>query len=155
MKRLFLATALLCLSVPTFAASRFGALVEGYQNPKPGPSSAVSNLSFSIGHMKINLTGGTMSPVMVAGQQTAIFFTGDGTFTYTSDDPVERPIVTHNVKVDSHLKLDVDGKNAVISGPVSEVMLYAGGVTLPQIPAGTGAVSPDFAKHLEDFAADA
>jgi hypothetical protein len=155
MKRFFLATALLCLSIPSFAASRFGALVEGYQNLKAGPSSAVSNVSFSIGHMKLNLASGTASPVVVAGQPVAIFFTGDGTFTYTSEDPVERPIVTHNVKVDSHLKLDADGKNAVISGPISEVMLYAGGVALPQIAAGSGAVSPDFAKHIEDFAADA
>jgi len=155
MKRFPLAAALLCLSVPTFAASRFAALAEGYQNPKPSPSGAVSNVSFSIGHMKLNLASGTASPVMVAGQQAAIFFTGDGTFTYTTDDPVERPIVVHNVKVDSHLKLDADGKNAVISGPVNEVMLYAGGVALPQVAAGSGAVSPDFAKHLEDFAADA
>jgi Peptidase family M1 domain len=155
MKRFFLASVLLCLSIPAFAASRFGALVEGYQNPKAGPSSAISNVSFSIGHMKLNLAGGTASPVMVAGQQAAVFFTGDGTFTYTSDDPVERPIVIHNVKVDSHLKLDADGKSAVISGPVSEVMLYAGGVALPQIAAGSGAVSPDFAKHVEEFSTDA
>jgi hypothetical protein len=155
MKRFFLTTALLCLSIPSFAASRFGALVDGYQNLKAGPSSAVSNVSFSIGHMKLNLASGTASPVVVAGQPVAIFFTGDGTFIYTSEDPVERPIVTHNVKVDSHLKLDADGKNAVISGPVSEVMLYAGGVALPQIAAGSGAASPDFAKHIEEYAADA
>ena len=155
MKRisLFFAT-LVCLSLPLSAASRFAALVEGYQHPKAGPSGTVSNVSFSIGHIKLNLANGTASPVTVGGQQAALFFTGTGTFTYTSDDPVERPIVTHNVKVDSHLKLDTQGKNAVISGPVDEILLYAAGVPLPQVPAGSGAVSPDFAKHLEEFATD-
>jgi Peptidase family M1 domain len=155
MKRVGLFAAVVCLSLPLTAAPRFPSLVEGYQHPKAGPSSTISNLSFSVGHLKMSFASGTASPVTVAGQQAAIFFTGDGTFTYTSDDPVERPIVTHNVKVDSHLKLDADAKSAVISGPVNEVLLYAGGVALPQIAAGSGAVSPDFAKHVQDFAADA
>jgi len=156
MKRSFLCLAVACLSSSISAATRFGALIEGYQHPKAGPSSAVSNVSFSIGHLKMSLASGTASPITVAGQQVALFFTGDGTFTYTSDDPVERPIVTHNVKVDSHLKLEgADAKTAVISGPLNEVLLYAGGVALPQIPPGSGAVSPDFAAHLQEFAADA
>ena len=155
MKRTLLFAAFICFSLPLTAAPRFPALVEGYQHPKADPSSTISNLSFSIGHLKMSFASGTASPVVVAGQQVAIFFTGDGTFTYTSDDPVERPIVTHNVKVDSHLKLEADAKSAVISGPVNEVLLYAGGVALPQIAAGSGAVSPDFATHVQDFAADA
>jgi hypothetical protein len=156
MKRVLFALAAVCLSTPLFAASRFGALVQGFEHPKAGPSSAVSNAGFSIGHLKLNLASGTASPVTVAGQKVAVFFTGEGTFTYTSDDPVERPIVTHNVKVDSHLKLEgADAKSAVISGPVNEVLLYAAGVALPQIPDGSGAPPADFPAHVQEFAADA
>jgi hypothetical protein len=156
MKHLFVCVAAVCLSASLSAATRFSTLLEGYEHPKAGPSSAVSNVTFSIGHLKLNLASGTASPVMVAGQKVAVFFTGEGTFSYTSDDPVERPIVAHNVKVDSHLTLEGAGaKAAVISGPVNELLLYAGGVALPQIPDGTGAVSPDFSTHVQEFAADA
>src|SRR5689334_24016206 len=127
MKPLFLFMAVVFAAGQSFAANRFGALVEGYSNPKAGASAAVSNVDYSFGHLKLNLASGNAAPVTAAGNTVAIFFTGNGTFTYVSDDPVEFPIVTRNTRGESHLKLDTSGKTATISGPVSEVLLYAAG----------------------------
>ena len=151
MKPLFLFMAVVFAAGQSFAANRFGALVEGYSNPKAGASAAVSNVDYSFGHLKLNLASGNAAPVTAAGNTVAIFFTGNGTFTYVSDDPVEFPIVTRNTRGESHLKLETSGKTATISGPVSEVLLYAAGTPLPPIGAGSGAVGPEFAAHLEEF----
>jgi len=151
MKPLFLFMTVVFAAVQSFAANRFGALVEGYSNPKAGASAAVSNVDYSFGHLKLNLASGNAAPVTAAGSTVAIFFTGNGTFTYVSDDPVEFPIVTRNTRGESHLKLDTSGKTATISGPVSEVLLYAAGTPLPPIGSGGGAVGPEFAAHLEEF----
>src|SRR5512142_1124190 len=125
MKRSLLFVASICVAIPSFAANRFGALVEGYANPKAGAGAAVTNVDYAFGHLKLSLASGTAAPVTAAGNTVALFFTGNGTFTYVSDDPVELPLVTRNTKAESHLKLEPAGKTATISGPVSEVLLFA------------------------------
>jgi len=154
MKRLILFLAVVCSALPSFAASRFGALADGFANPKAGASAAVSNVDFSVGHLKLTLGSGSAAPVSVAGNTVAVFFTGSGSFSYVSDDPNEFPIVARNTKAESHLKLDTSASAETISGPVSEVLLFAGGTPLPSIAAGSGAVPTEFAAHLEEFGRD-
>jgi len=69
MKRLLPLLAVLCLSLSTFAASRFGALSDAYDHPKVGASATVSNVDYSFGHLKLNLGAGSAAPV-TAGSET-------------------------------------------------------------------------------------
>jgi len=154
MKRLLPLLAVLCLSLPTFAATRFGALSEAYEHPKAGASATVSNVDYTFGHLKLSLASGSAAPVTAGSETIGVFFSGNWTFSYTTDDPVEIPLTNRNTKADSHLKLDSDAKHATVSGPVDEVFLIAAGTPLPSIAAGSGAAPADFAKHLDDFARD-
>lgn len=151
MKRLLLFATLLCIAIPASAATRFGALVEGYENPKAGASAPVSNVDFSVGHLKLTLASGSAAPVRVTGNTVAIFFKGNGTFAYDSDDPVELPVLNRNARSDSHLAVNGDANRATISGPVDEILLYAAGTPLPAIAEGSGAPPTEFAAHVEEF----
>ena len=148
-----IAVAVLCLAaaVPAFAASKFGQIVEAFGNLRPGPAAPVSNTTFAIGHMKLTLKSGTAAPVMANGQLIAIFFKGDGTLDYDAAEPIELPVVNHNVKEKSRLKIEGDSKKAHISGPVNEVMLYGAGVQLPAIGNGSADLSSDFKSHQDEF----
>jgi hypothetical protein len=147
MKSLRLALAL-AIALPCFAASsRFGEIVEAFGNLQPGPAGPVSNATFNVGHLKLTMRSGTAAPVKANGKVVAVFFKGDGTLEYEAADPIELPIVTHNVKEQSHLKLD----GTHISGPVSEVMLYGAAIELPAVTAGAGDVASDFKSHQDEF----
>jgi hypothetical protein len=147
MRRLFFALSL-AVAIPVFAAApRFGEIVEAFGNLQPGPAGPVSNATFSVGHMKLTMRSGTAAPVQANGKTVAVFFKGDGTLEYEAAEPIELPVVSHNVKEQTHLKME----GTSISGPVNEVMLYGAAVNLPSVGSGGGDVAADFKSHQEEF----
>ncbi|HKO56589.1 MAG TPA: M1 family aminopeptidase [Thermoanaerobaculia bacterium] len=145
------ALAILCLAIPALAAPRFGALIEAYENLQVGPASPVSNLQYTVGHMKLTLSG-SAAPVM-AGQETAgIFFKGNGSFQYTSVDPIEAPVMKFNMRKETDLEAGGSGTSTTASGSISELLILASGQPLPELTGSGGeSLAGAFKSHMELF----
>src|ERR1700686_63845 len=97
--RVLAALVLLCAS-SSFGANA-AALVRDLRSPSLGPGVAVSNLALNVGHLRLTLATGSAARLTAAGEQVGFFFKGTGRFEYTAE-ATEMPIVTRNVKTDSH-----------------------------------------------------
>jgi hypothetical protein len=153
MKTRFLtAMAVVCLALPAFAEPRFGALIEAYDNLQTGPASPVSNLQYTVGHMKLTLASGSAAPVMAGKETVGTFFKGNGSFVYTSVDPVEAPVMKFNLRKESNLDAGGSGTSTTASGTISEILIFASGQPLPELT-GTGgdALAGALQSHLEFF----
>jgi len=152
--RLLAAAASLLLSLSAFpATTRFGAIMEGYANPQLGSASPIA-ATFSVGHAQFRMDG-TAAPIMAGKEMAGLYFHGNGTLTYDSVDPVERPIVDFNVRKESHLKNDGSPERARLSTTFDSMAIYvSGGDPLPALT-GSGTLSAqDFKSHVEKFARD-
>lgn len=146
--RLSMAALILCAALPTFGAtSNFGAIVEAFSSLQPGPAAPVSNQTFSIGHVKLTMKSGTVAPVRAANEIVAIYFKGDGALEYDAPDWREQPILKHNSR-GQNITVTAQGKGAKVTGNIDEMMLYAAGVTLPEVAAGGGS---DVAASFREF----
>lgn len=146
------AAAALCLTMPLLAASRFGALIEAYDNLQTGAAAPVSNLQYTVGHMKLTLASGTAAPVMAGQEVVGTFFKGNGSFVYTSVDPVEAPVMKFNIRKESNLEAGASGTSTTASGTISELLILASGQPLPELAAGSGeGLAGALKEHLEFF----
>src|SRR4029077_7617898 len=77
---------------------------------------------------------------------------GSGTFEYQTVDVAELPVVDHNVKAVSHVKMVGDGQRATLSGDFGDTLILGGGVTMPEVTGSGGAALADaFAQHAALF----
>src|SRR5437588_81689 len=105
--RLPFITLVLCLPVSLFAAAPLTDFVAAVNNPKLAPEvAAVSNATWTVGHMKLRLTSGSIARVMAGSEPIGVFFKGNGSFEYETVEAAELPVVAHNVKVLSHVKMN-------------------------------------------------
>ena len=135
-------------SEPTFTEVVKGWSALRLKEPRP-----VRGLRLSVGHAKLTLTGGDAAYVVAGGETVGIFFRGEGTAEYVSVDPVEFPVLSWNVRKNTGLKPDTEGKSVTIRDGFREVLWLTGGVPLPALPtegAGTPLDAP-FAAHLKKF----
>jgi hypothetical protein len=145
--RVIMAALLFCAALPTFAANRFGEIVEAFSSLQAGPAAPVNNVTFNIGHMKMTLKSGTAAPIRAAGDVVAIYFKGDGTMEYESADPIEQPILKHNSR-GQNVTVTAQGNGAKVTGSINEMILYAAGVPLPKLAEGGGS---DLSASFKDF----
>ncbi len=145
--RLVAAALLLCAALPTFAASRFGEIVEAFGSLQPGPASPVNNTTFNIGHMKLTMKSGSAAPIRAGGNVVAIYFKGDGSLEYDAPDPLEQSILKHNTR-GQNVTVTAQGSGSRVTGTFNEMTLYAAGVPLPALAAGGGA---DLSASFKDF----
>lgn len=129
--RVLAAAALLC------ASSAFGAtasdLIRDLRNPVLGPPVAVNNVTLNLGHLRLTLASGSAAKLMAAGEPAGFFFKGAGRFEYTAE-ATEMPVVTRNVKSDSHATL----ADATISEDVTEAMVMLAGASSPDLGTSAG-----------------
>jgi len=143
--RLLVTTLVLCLPLSLFAAAPLTDFVAGVNNLKLAPETAtVSNATWTVGHMKIRLTSGSIARVMAGNEPIGIFFKGNGSFDYETVEAAELPVVAHNVKVLAHVKMTADANHAMLSDDFTEVLLVGGGVAMPEVT-GSGGASLDAA----------
>jgi len=143
--RLLVTTLVLCLPISLFAAAPLTDFVAGVNNLKLAPETAtVSNATWTVGHMKIRLTSGSIARVMAGNEPIGIFFKGNGSFDYETVEAAELPVVAHNVKVLAHVKMTADANHAILSDDFTEVLLVGGGVAMPEVT-GSGGASLDAA----------
>lgn len=119
-----------------------------------GPSRPVTDLRIAAGHLVLTLGSGSAAPVLAGNEVVGVFFVGKGSLEYRTEDPVEVPVVTYNLKKNTGLKVVPEGKGLVIRDTVEEVLWLAQGAPVPALPAeGTGApLEAAFAAHTKEFA---
>jgi len=153
-KSLFLALVAVVLAAPLFAADSFESLMKAHKQLTLAPEAAnVSNTTFTIGHVKLDLASGSAAYVLAGSERAGIFFKGKGTLRYETVEATELPIVSYNVRKSSDQKYEGDATHGVITGSFDELLLLGSNVSLPAI-AGSGgaALADDFARHTERFA---
>jgi hypothetical protein len=148
--RLLFTALVLCLPVSLFAAAPLTDFVAAVNNPKLAPEVAtVSNATWTVGHLKIRLTSGSIARVMAGNEPIGVFFKGNGSFDYETVEAAELPVVAHNVKVRANLKMAADASHATLSDDFTEVLIVGGAVTMPEVTGSGGAPLGDALKeHL-------
>jgi Peptidase family M1 domain len=118
-----------------------------------GPGRPVRDLRVEAGHLVLHLTTGSAAPVVAGGDVVGFFFQGDGSLEYTTDDPVERPVVEYNVAKNTALSAAVEGKALAIRDGFREVLWLSGEAAIPDLPQGAAgpALEAAFDKHRERF----
>ena len=106
----------------------------------------VSGVSYSIGHLKVDLASGRAAYVLAGKERVGLYFRGNGTYRYEAEAS-ELPIVTANVRK-SDQKID----GSTVSGKFDEILLLARGSALPALSgSGGAAVGDELSRHLEHF----
>jgi len=148
--RCLIATLVLCLPVSLFAAAPLNDFVAAMNHLKPGEAANVSNATWSAGHMTIRFGSGSMARVMAGNEPVGVFFKGSGSFEYVTTEAAELPIVDHNVKAVSHVKMTADATHATLSQEFTDVLILGGGVPMPEVTGGGGApVAEALAQHVQ------
>lgn len=154
-RRAATSAALLLLSTAGPAASAtFPQLVEQWSVLSvSGAPRPVAGLRLSAGRLTLTLVKGGAAPVMAGDQVAGIFFRGEGTLDFLSDDPVEATAVAYNTRKNTGLTLSPEGKTLRIRDRFEEVLWLADAGTLPAIPAPGAAAGTDeaYARHVKSF----
>ncbi len=140
------AIAVLCF-VSAFEASAAD-LLSDLRTPSLGAPVTVNNVALTIGHLKLTMASGSAAKLSAGGEPVGFFFKGAGRFEYVAE-ATEMPVVTRNVKSDSHATL----AGSTISEDVTEAMVLLAGAASPDLgmsPAGTS-LADDLNAHQAAF----
>lgn len=107
----------------------------------------VENLTLQYGHMTLILSKGVAVAIKVDGKPEGLYFKGSGRFFYLSAETIEYPLIDFNLRENTNLVPTKGSKGMEIGEPLTEVILWGGGCTLPDL----GAASATLSK--EDFSA--
>jgi len=145
---LLFTTLVVCLPVSLFAATPLTDFVAAAKNLKLGEAASVSSATWTVGHMTLHFGSGSMARVSAGSETIGVYFKGSGTFEYKTVEAAELPVVDHNVKAVSHVKMTADANQATLSGDFADVLILGGGVTMPEVTGSGGAALADgFAQH--------
>ncbi|PYQ48062.1 MAG: hypothetical protein DMF59_17120 [Acidobacteria bacterium] len=146
MRTLFFgALALACASAH---AASLPAFIETADHLKLGDAKVVDNASFGIGHLKLKMTSGSAAPVMAGADPVGFFFSGKGMIEYETTETAEFPVVAHNVKAVAHLRMTSETTRIVLNDAFTDVLIFAGGVALPDLRGSGGPLlTDDFKRH--------
>jgi len=152
MHKLFIAVIVLLISVSAFAAEpSVAALVEAFDHPTLGPAGAVSNLSLKLSDRMSVTLNGNAAPIMAGQDVIGLFFTGKGTYTYRSADPLEATNVRFEVKKASDLGLAEEKGAIALSSSFDQMMLRCAAIELPKTGSGGASIEPQFKAMREDM----
>jgi len=125
--------ALAALCVPSAFAATGADLLRDLRAPSLGAPVTVSNVNVTVGHFHLTLTSGSAAKLTATGEPVGFFFKGNGRFEYTAE-ATEMPIVSRNVKTDSHATLT----GSTISEDIVEVLVMLAGTAAPDLGSATG-----------------
>jgi Peptidase family M1 domain len=126
MRQLVRILAVLCLSVPLFAAPAVEQLIREHKAPKLGETKSVTGFNVSVGHASFTLPSGTVSVVLAGDKPVGLFLNGAGTFTYETVHKDELSALRYNAK-HGDLDLKTGAENAKIAEPFKSVLLRGNG----------------------------
>jgi hypothetical protein len=113
-----------------------------------GDSKSVSNLRLSAGHFSLVLASGSATPVLAGRDVAGIFFRGQGSFEYQSVDPIEFPVMTHNLRKSSSIQPVKSGSALVVKESFDEVLWLTSGHPVPALEgAAASSLADAFRAH--------
>jgi len=112
-----------------FSARAQGSLGQGLELRLEGKPRAVANQTLKVGHAAWRFGVGNADRILSGTKTVGFFFSGEATFNYVSEFPMEYPVFRRNlernatpVSRDPKL-LNLEGKRMGFGAPVSEVLL--------------------------------
>jgi hypothetical protein len=116
----------------------------------------VQGLLIQQGHLRVNLASGSAATVTAAGKPIGVYFKGIGRFTYASEDSIEIPVMSFNLKKATSLSGERTGPALRVEDAFEEALILVAGRDAPK-PGGSRAASlaERFAAHRERFRRDA
>ncbi len=141
------------LAFPARSEPTFEGIVRDWSTLGLKESRHVKDLTLSVGHATLSVKSGDAAYVVAGGEKVGIFVRGAGAMEYLSVDPVEFPVLKYNLKKNSGLKPDGEGKTLTIRDSFTEVLWLTGAVPLQSLPEkGEGdPLAEPFAKHVKKF----
>jgi len=91
----------------------------------------VEGLSFTLGHLTLNLAHGRGSVVRVGGTPVGLFFCGEGSVSYLSTDPAEHQVLKFNLLRNTSLEAKTTPAGLRIEDTLKTVLIWFGGMPLP------------------------
>ena len=118
-------------------------LVNRYDELAVGAASTnVSNLRLTAGHVTLLLGSGQATLVLAGNDVAGLFFRGRGSLEYESVDPVEFPVMTHNLRKASSIPPVKTASGLAVKEFFEEVLWVTSG---HPVPALEGAAGPSLA----------
>ena len=139
MKLTKLISVIALLTAATLPAATIDKTVEQYSDAKVGPAVAVSNLELTAGHARFVLNSGRAAQIMAGDKVIGLYFDGDATFRYVTEDKSEFAVVTTNANKASKLKLTPAADKLTLEEKVSQLAWYGPAPALK----GAGAAALD------------
>ena len=142
----------LACTVSGAAAASFTDFIKAANHLQLSESAPVDNLDFSIGHLSVRMASGSAARLLAGNEPIGLFFNGKGSFEYQTVEASELPLVAHNVRAVAHVKMHADATHAVLSDEFAEVLIVAGGLTMPPLSgSGGSSLVETFKGHEEQF----
>jgi Aminopeptidase N len=143
-----LVCSLASVSAADEAPSNVATLAAAYANPTLGPSASVEKVPIVISNISIELTSGTVAPVLAGAETIGLFFSGKGTYVYHSTDPIETSLIEFEAK-----KVGRNAQGSSVKGSFERLYLRTGGIALPKVPEGARdeALEQAFKAHLKHW----
>lgn len=115
---------------------------------------SVEGATVTTGHITLNLTHGTLVPVMAGKERIGFFFAGQGSWTYLSECPDEFAVLRRNISAATGWKHAESPGKITITDTFDNVLWVAPGAALPPGTPATAASSlaGTFRKHQDSFA---
>lgn len=131
---------------------RLASITDRYDHLAVGDAVSVADATLEAGRLTCRLKSGRAAPVRAGEEVVGLFFEGDASMEYLSNEPVEEPVVVFDAKKSSSLGVDKTPKGVVLRDSPKRVLWLARGLPLPA-PAGKPASSlaASFARQQEKF----
>src|SRR5262245_8873150 len=145
------AVAALVLALPArpgaAEAAGLAATLERFDPLRVGEAVAVADRTLAAGHFRCVLKSGRAAPIRAGDEAVGLYFEGDGTMEYLSEDPVEAPVVAFNTRKATSLAAEKTDKGTLLRSGFKRLVWLAGA----DVPAsGTGAAAPSLANSFRE-----
>jgi hypothetical protein len=117
-----------------------------------GPSVQVSGMELSSDRIKVTLSAGSAAPVKAGDTTVGLFFKGDGVFVYTSDDPIEFPVMRANAKnTKTGAEVTATATTMTVKSRFQQLLWLSPGKTASLGTQSGVSLDEPFAEHLATF----
>ncbi len=147
-----LACVLFLVAAPSFSADTVAALVETYGALQLAPETlTVQNVKLGNGNINLSLASGRLARVMAGDQAVGFFFVGNGSYAYTSNEPVEQPLLASNLRRATKLESQKAGSGTKVTDTFDQAFIWWLGAPLPEIAGSPGGapVEKELGEHRE------
>ena len=139
---LALARSLAAADTPGLAAT-----IERFDHLTVGDAVVATNISLSVGHLACTLKSGRVAPVLAGDEAVGLYFEGDGTMEYLSDEPIEAPVFVYSTKKATSLTPQRTPEGIRLRDSFTRLLWVAAGSPLPTL---AGASAPSLQAAFRD-----